>query len=591
MGLRVQTLVWTLLPLAILVGSLGGIGLYAYQQVVQSLVESRDQELAHISADRLSENMSEYARLLTNIANIEAMQSGAPAKQGAVLAVARDLLSVFDGGVAVLDREGIVTVTEPLRPDLQGQDLSSMSYFRTTKSLLQFTFSDIVKEVTTDEDIIVVAVPIFGPAGEFQGVITGSFYVKFQRVGEEIRKLRVGEQGIAFLVDRNGRVIYHPDALMIGQDLSELQAVARLMRGEAKGALVTSDSAEEGMVIGYAKVTSTGWGLIIEEPWAAVVAPAQAPLRLILILLAIGLVLAVLVLLRGVGRIAGPIASLARQIQQVAAGDYNARVPLGTIQEIRELGQAFNDMLEQIARYRSGLRRYVAAITQTQEEERRRIARDLHDDTTQSLIAIGQRIELIRDSLDDRERAQAQLAELRHMVTETIVSVRQFSRDLRPLTLEDLGLIPALQFLVNDLAQGDSLHTTLEVSGTVENLAPDLEVAIYRIVQEALTNVRKHAKASRVSVRADFGQREVCITVEDNGVGFVMPDELAHLASLGNFGLMGMKERVELFGGRLEITSKPQQGTQVRVTFPRYVPWLLVQRPSVSDAGRERGVN
>jgi signal transduction histidine kinase len=576
--LRVQALIWNLLPLVIMVGSIGVMGLYAYQQVVQSLVQSRDQEVARISADRLSENMFEYARILTSVAK-GIPGASQPQEQGMALGVARDLLSVFDGGVTVLDGQGTVIMTDPFRPDLQGQNLSTMPYFPTTRSLLRYTFSDIIKETTTDEDIIVVAVPMLGPDDEFLGCLSGTFYVKFQRVGEEIRKLRVGEQGIAYLVDRNGRVIYHPDAIMIGQDLSGSEAVAQLMRGEAEGALVTTNAQGERMIIGYAKVTSTGWGLVIEEPWAAVVSPAQATLRLIIILLAIGLFISVLVLLRGVRRITGPIANLVRQTQQVAAGDYNAQVTLGPIQEIRELGLAFNEMVEQISRYRAGMRRYVAAITYTQEEERKRIARDLHDDTVQSLIAVNQRMELIRDSLnDDKEDARQQLAELRRMITRSIDGLRQFSRDLRPLTLEDLGLVPALQFLVNDLAKNENLVADLQVTGEAAGLAPDLEVAIYRVVQEALTNVRKHAHASRVLVRADFGPDQISISVEDNGTGFEVPGAAADLASAGSFGLMGMEERAELFGGRIEVSSAPGEGTRIRATFPRYVSWLVAHR-------------
>jgi signal transduction histidine kinase len=576
-GLRVQAFIWTLFPLVIMVGSIGAMGFYAYQRVVQSLVQSRDQEVARISADRLSENMFEYARILTSVAK---GIPTAPQSQRATLEIARDLLSIFDGGVAVLDSQGTVVLTDPYRPDLQGQNLSAMPYFPATRSLLRYTFSDIIKETTTGEDIIVVAVPTLGPNDEFLGCLAGTFYVKFQRVGEEIRKLRVGEQGIAYLVDRNGRVIYHPDAIMIGQDLSGSEAVARLMRGEAEGALTTVNEQGERTVIGYAKVASTGWGLIIEEPWAAVVSPAQATLRLIIILLAIGLFIAVLLLMRGVRRITDPIANLVRQTQQVAAGDYNAQVILGVIEEIRELGLAFNEMVEQIARYRAGMRRYVAAITYTQEEERKRIARDLHDDTVQSLIAVNQRIELVRDSLNDnKDDAPQQLAELRQMLTKTIDSLRQFSRDLRPLTLEDLGLVPALQFLVSNLAKNENLEAELQVTGEATGLAADLEVAIYRIVQEALTNVRKHARASRALVRADFGLDRISVSVEDDGVGFEVPTNVsADLASAGSFGLMGMEERAELFGGQIEVDSAPGGGTRVRATFSRYVSWLAPRR-------------
>jgi two-component system sensor histidine kinase UhpB len=224
--------------------------------------------------------------------------------------------------------------------------------------------------------------------------------------------------------------------------------------------------------------------------------------------------------------------------------------------------------VEQIARYRAGVRRYVAAVTHSQEDERKRIARDLHDDTVQSLIAIGQRIELCRASLDDPEEAREQLTDVRRMVTEVIQNIRHFSRELRPLALEDLGLVSALQLLVNDLARANSLEVDLEIDGQPQSLAPDLEVAIYRIVQEALQNVRKHAHASKVRVRAEFTDEGVAITVRDDGVGFIVPPNLTDLASRGNFGLMGIEERAQLFGGELEIHSQTGQGTELKVTLP-----------------------
>jgi signal transduction histidine kinase len=154
------------------------------------------------------------------------------------------------------------------------------------------------------------------------------------------------------------------------------------------------------------------------------------------------------------------------------------------------------------------------------------------------------------------------------MVTETIQSIRHFSRELRPLALEDLGLVPALQLLVNDLARADSLEADLEIEGQPQGLAPDLEVAIYRIVQEALQNVRKHADASKVSVLAEFTDKGVALAVRDDGIGFIAPSSPTDLASQGSFGLMGIEERAQLFGGELEIHSQPGHGTEIKVTLP-----------------------
>ncbi len=577
-GLRLQALTWLVLPLALILALGAATGVYAYERVVRSLVEARDQELARVSAGRLSENMESYADILTALAGGDEIKSGQASRQSEALALAHSqgLLDAFDGGVIILDGKGLVTVSDPYRPTLMGQNMAIRPYFQNTRALRRPTFSDIFREKGSNENVIVVAAPILREQ-RFQGLIAGTFYIEHQRLGEAVLKLKVGDRGLVYLVDRNGRVIYHPEAEAIGQDFSGRLAVEHLMHAE-EGALVAQDPAGQRAVFGFAIVPATGWGLVIKEPWAQVVAPIAPYLRIIVLVLMGGFVLTVVMTSLGVRRITEPIDNLVDQTAQVARGDFSARVRLGTIREIRELGLAFNAMVEQVDRYRAGLRRYVAAVTYSQEEERKRIARDLHDDTIQCLIAIGQRVELCRASLRDDPsptdlmEALAQLSDIRRMITETVENLRQFSRDLRPMLLEDLGLIPALQFLVKDVARTDSIQARLETSGSPQGLPPDLEVVIYRIVQEALQNVRKHAQAGTVTVRARFTPQEVEISVADDGVGFAVPETATDLASLGSFGLLGIEERVQLLGGRLEVVSQPGQGTTVRCFLPREIP-------------------
>jgi signal transduction histidine kinase len=215
------------------------------------------------------------------------------------------------------------------------------------------------------------------------------------------------------------------------------------------------------------------------------------------------------------------------------------------------------------------VRQYVADITNSQEEERKRIARELHDDTVQSLIAIGQRIELIKSVADDSAEVRSRLTEVRAMVTGAIASVRQFSRDLRPLALEDLGLAAAMQYLVSQLAQSEGITVNFEIEGEMTGLSNDMEIAIYRILQEALNNVRRHAQASEVNVSVRFNKRQIRLTVQDNGRGFEVPEAITDLASNGSFGVMGLDERARLFGGEVVVKSQLNQGTTIDMVMPR----------------------
>ncbi len=569
--LRSQAILLTILLLSSMLVLSVGVTFLAYQQVSQSLAESRDQELASVSAERLSESIEGFVRGLKTLANQTEMQSGEPTLQEATLQRVPNLVTDFteDGGIIILDANGFVSVTEPFRPDLIGQDFSQEPYFKEVYNLRTSVFSDIIKEPGSGEDIIVIAEPIEKPDRTFVGVIAGRFYLNFQRLGQEIQKLKVGDEGTAYLVDRTGRLIYHPVSRLIGTDFSDREAVERLQQGHLVGAVTSRVNGQPSTVEGYAVVPVTGWGLVIGEPWAQVVEPAQNAIKPVVIVLIAGLIAVAAFVSLGVQAVTDPIQSLVVQTRQVAAGDYDAKVTLSRIKEIRELGMAFNEMVEQIGKYRAGLRQYVAEITQTQEEERKRIARELHDDTVQSLIAIGQRIELVKGILSDPNEARARLNELRTMVTGAIANVRQFSRDLRPLTLEDLGLIAAMQYLVNQLEQSEGIEVNFEVEGTAEGLLADMEVAIYRILQEALNNVKKHAQATEVNVLAQFTDGQIILTVQDNGRGFTMPESLTDFASNGSFGMMSLQERAQLFGGHVVIESQPYEGTTVRLVIPR----------------------
>ncbi|MCB0192713.1 MAG: HAMP domain-containing protein [Anaerolineae bacterium] len=584
--LRSQAIVLTLL-LTVLMSLLTVVVVFfAYRQVSQTLAESRDQELANVGAERVSEQMESLLRALLVLVDQPEMQSADAAIQDLVIRErGRELLADFtnrDGGIIILDRDGKVTVTRPFRPDLINQDFSQEPYFQFTKENGSFTFSDILPEPTTGQDVVVIAVPIIQDQNNnFMGTIAVRFYIDFQRLGQEVQKLKVGERGTAYLVDRNGRLIYHPIDSLIGTDFSQRDSVKQLQAGNREGAITSQEEAGFSTVEGYAVVPLTGWGLVIGEPWTQAVSPALTSLTPITIVLVIGLIVIAGVVSWGVQGVTDPIQSLVTQTRQVATGDYEAQVTLSRIKEIRELGTAFNEMVQQVGKYRAGIRQYVADITNSQEEERKRIARDLHDDTVQTLIAIGQRIELVKGFADDPEEVRSRLSDLRTMVTTAIASVRQFSRDLRPLALEDLGLAAAMQYLVNQLEQNYGIEVTLEIQGDIADIPSDMEIAIYRILQETLSNVRKHAHATKVTVLARFTPRQIRMSVRDNGRGFEVPDDVTDFTNSGNFGIMGLHERAQLFGGSVKIKSTPNQGTIVEMTIPRQItiPPFSVRKP------------
>jgi signal transduction histidine kinase len=215
------------------------------------------------------------------------------------------------------------------------------------------------------------------------------------------------------------------------------------------------------------------------------------------------------------------------------------------------------------------MRFYARQITQAQENERRRIARELHDDTIQSLVGLSRRLEALTasDGLLSPEAAE-RIGELQETTGEMIKRVRRFSQDLRPSILDDLGLLPTLEELTADLNRQDGLRAEFRIKGEERRLSSEMELTLFRIAQEALNNVRKHAEANRVVTTVELSDSGVMLTVEDDGKGFNLSTLTDHPTQVGKLGLIGMHERARLLGGTLVVNSEPGRGTRVIVSVP-----------------------
>jgi len=212
------------------------------------------------------------------------------------------------------------------------------------------------------------------------------------------------------------------------------------------------------------------------------------------------------------------------------------------------------------------LRFYLQQVTRAQEEERKRIARELHDDTAQELVALSRRLDRFISSAGNlSEQDISSLEEVRKRADSILDGVRRFSQDLRPSILDDLGLVPALEWLTSDLSRHFGIAIGTGLVGSVHRFPPETELVLFRVAQEALRNVCKHSEASRAWVTLEFGKDKVTMTIKDNGKGFELPERVGDLAKSGKLGLTGMQERVQLIGGKLTLYSKPREGATVTV--------------------------
>ena len=206
-------------------------------------------------------------------------------------------------------------------------------------------------------------------------------------------------------------------------------------------------------------------------------------------------------------------------------------------------------------------------VIRAQEEERRRVAREIHDGPAQVLASAVMRLELCEKMMEvDPGRARKELADLKDMVRASLKDVRKIIFDLRPMALDDLGLVPALRTYFSAFEEKTGLHVDLLVVGDERRLPSSIEIAAFRLIQECVNNVHKHAGTGAAVVKVEYTQGLLNISVKDDGVGFD-PDRLNGERS-ERYGLIGMKERVEMLRGEIAIRSRPGEGTRVSMSIP-----------------------
>jgi len=237
---------------------------------------------------------------------------------------------------------------------------------------------------------------------------------------------------------------------------------------------------------------------------------------------------------------------------------------LGAVGGVVGLALENATLYQELSAHRDRLRALSSGIMRAREEEARRIARELHDEAGQLLASVHLALEEVGRDLPPPHRER--LPGIRDLLDRIEEELRRLSHELRPTILDDLGLVPALEWLIQGVSTRTGLPIALEGS-TEGRLPPLIETALYRIVQEALTNVTKHARATRVMVRLRREASRIRCVIQDDGIGFDAPTVLARRGERG-LGLIGIQERLFPLGGSLEITSSPGRGTALSITIP-----------------------
>lgn len=580
-NLRAQLILTTVVPVAVLLVALIAVATFALTQLTQALVQDRDTELVQLAARQVAGDWDVSVYLLSQLAAAEPVRRGERAEAVALLYENAALQGRFDH-LSITDAAGEVVVTYG---GALGERVGERDYYDRARRLRRPARSGLY-ENPQGQRVISVAVPYFDTEGRFAGCVLGVWDLYGDRLSAPIRSIRVGENGYAFLVSADGTILYHPEHGFIAAQWGEHPSVAAVAGG-ATGAQTVRWRGQR-TIIAYAPLTFThlssslvadesweGWGLLTSQLWDDIVAPLQPYLILSVILLVLALALPLVFLAINSRRIVAPLQGLVAQAGQVSTGDFvQVSIDSGPT-EVRELEVAFNSMVRELSKYRSDIQSYIVSILNSQEQERKRIARELHDDTAQALVVLGRRLEMAMD-VERPEELARELEELRDMVDDALRSVRSFTRDLRPPLLEELGLPRSLELLGDRVEREESVAVVVHIVGEPRPLLPEVELGLYRLAQEGLSNVRRHAQASRAVIDLIYTATELTLRISDDGVGFDAPEDPAELVQTGRLGLMGIYERARLFGGRAEIRSAPGEGTALTITIP-VTPIVLEQ--------------
>ena len=554
-GSTLQLLAVIILPLALLILLIVFSSVGLHQSAMRDMVIERDEIAISVVAGAIE---SEINHRLMSITNWVSLIHSSAFEQAEVTESTLFNTSFFNLGTAIISSEEELVTT------------NAQEIFRSLIENQELSIQDISAEGTV-RDVTINGQPalLFGAAShDNQFYIAGIITVE-ELSQDIIQKARPPESEThIYIINQNNEILFSLNAISQNNQSNVNLDASSVFEQNRMNVI---DRLRLDMIVTQSQVPSTSWTVVMEEPWEALASPLLETTRIA----PLALVPLLLIALAGVWfasrQIVQPLQTLEKKSALLASGDFSEiEEPVGGIAEIRNLQSQLSSMAHKVQTAQRSLHDYIGAITDAQEEERRRLSRDLHDDTLQSMIALKQRMMFIKQSVDDEE-TQSALSELLSITEQTYENLRRVTRDLRPIYLEDLGLATALEMLVRKTGTLSDVIFNFIQRGQEIRLSPDIELSLYRMTQEALSNIIRHARASKAHVVIRYLEQQVELIISDNGIGFDPPGTPTDYAAKGHFGLLGLYERADLIGASLEIKSGPECGTRIKITVDSLV--------------------
>jgi signal transduction histidine kinase len=507
----------------------------------------------------------------------------------------------FPAGAFMLDAQGRLVAEVPERGERSIAPPADAQEVREVLATGRPAVSAIL--ATASGEHVYAMVPVRDWRGEVAGLAGGVLEPSQRHFTTLLRFLKRFPEGAAEIVDRAGRVVASAEGGR-AQGRTECRHVASLVaerRPLAKGCLechpARGDEAEFRSVLAVAPLKQAPWSVALRQPERDVLASPEAiPVGLLglgAVLLSLGAVFA-----WGAARsVTRPVAALTAAAEKIAEGDLSRPVPQAGPDEVGRLAhwlevmrwslremlayvEQANQRLErrveertaELARVNAALRereqqlaRLYEKVVTAQEDERRRLARELHDETSQSLAVLVMGLDAAAAAI--RGGQTPRLEEVKALAVRTIEEIHRLILDLRPSVLDDLGLLSAIRWYAERYLQPRGISARCEFEKLERRLPPAFETAVFRVCQEAMTNIARHAQAETVLVQVGVQGGALVVEIEDDGRGFD-PSEVARQGGRPHFGLLGIRERVELLGGKVMIDSAPGRGTRLHIEVP-----------------------
>ncbi|MBI2831730.1 MAG: HAMP domain-containing protein [Chloroflexi bacterium] len=518
-------------------------------------------------------------------------------------------LGIATQNIFLVDKAGAVLDVEPQNLKIADPTISLYPNLSSTIESGISAISDLVSSPSTEIPVVFITAPV-SSKGKIAGALVVSIDMENSSISAFKPSVTVGKTGYTEIVDGNGIVLARtspgfPPAKFEKSDhpgrFAKLISQGQATVGTCHRCHETDSGAElerRQDVLAFAPLSTASWGVAIRQSEEEALAPTQRLERSLLLLGTIFLASMLLLVWAMMQAIVKPLRMLTTAAKRVAGGDFTVTMPLHRGDEIGQLSMAFHTMTEELTRARDKLvSRYkeakhkeqirgqlLSSVINAQEEERKRIARELHDEHGQTLSGLILSIESMESMTPLQPQLKDKLKATKLSLIRAVEDIRRLTLNLRPSSLDDLGLPAAVRAYAANRLGVAGIQMRFESKGISERLDPDVETAIFRIVQEAINNIVKHAKAHNVTVKLTAQESKITAAVEDDGQGFDVESAFATKIGTTSLGLLGIKERTTLLDGTFTINSRVGEGTRLVVEVP-----LVMARPLAENLPENEG--